>query len=290
MNDHTNIAMHVSWVSIAVNILLSLAKLAAGLLAHSGALVSDALHSASDVFSTIIVMVGIKASAKESDREHPYGHERMECIASIILAAVLAVTGLLAGYSGVRKLLSAQETALQIPGVLALVMAVVSIVVKEIMFRYTRHYAQIADSNALMADAWHHRSDALSSVAALVGVAGARLGIPEFDPLASIIICVFIIRAAITIFHDAVDKLVDHSCDEETENAIRECVLRREGVEQIDLLRTREFGNRIYIELEISVDGSISLRDAHDIAEHVHDEVETAFPKVKHIMIHVNPA
>lgn len=290
MNDQTQLAMHVSWVSIIVNTLLSAAKLAAGIFAHSGAMVSDALHSASDVFSTIIVMIGIKASAKAPDREHPYGHERMECVAAVVLAAALAVTGLFAGYTGIRKLVSAPDSALPTPGFLALLAALLSIAVKEIMYHYTRHCARIADSEALMADAWHHRSDALSSAAALVGIAGARLGFPALDPLASVIICVFIVKAAIKIFQDAVGKMVDHSCDEETERAIRDCILREEGVERIDLLRTREFGTRVYIELEIAIDGNVALADAHAIAQQIHDNVETAFPKVKHVMIHVNPA
>ena len=292
MNDQTaqtRTALQVSRVSIAVNLLLSALKLAAGLFAHSGAMVSDAIHSASDVFSTVIVMIGIRASAKEPDREHPYGHERMECVAAIVLAAVLAGTGLFAGYTGVRKILSSSENALLTPGIPALIAAFVSIIVKEAMYHYTMHYARAVGSEALKADAWHHRSDALSSVAALIGIAGARLGLPMLDPLASVIICVFILKAAIDIFRDAVDKMVDRSCDEETESAIRECILRQEGVERIDLLRTREFGTRVYIELEIAVDGSVPLTDAHEIAEKTHDEVEKAFPQVKHIMIHVNP-
>ena len=141
-----------------------------------------------------------------------------------------------------------------------------------------------------MADAWHHRSDAFSSIGALVGIAGARLGFPVLDPLASIIICLFIGKAAVDIFMDAVNKMVDHSCDEETTRAIRACAEAHEGVRGIDLLMTREFGNVIYVEMELSVDGSLPLIQAHAIAEGVHDEIEAQFPKVKHIMIHVNPA
>ncbi len=290
MENRSQIAMRVSYVSIAVNLLLSLLKLAAGLLARSGAMVSDAVHSASDVFSTLVVMVGVRLSSKDSDREHPYGHERMECVAAIVLAAVLFATGLFIGYGGVRKIVGAETEDLAVPGLLALAAALVSIVVKEAMFWYTRHYARQVDSDALMADAWHHRSDALSSVGALLGIGGARLGFPVLDPLASVVICIFIGKASFDIFRDAVDKLVDHSCDEETEAAIRGAALAREGVERIDLLRTREFGSRIYIEMEIAVNGELPLREAHAVAEAVHDGIEAAFPKVKHVMIHVNPA
>ena len=290
MEDTTRAAMRVSGVSIAVNLLLSLAKLAAGLIARSGAMISDAVHSASDIFSTVIVMIGVRLSGKAADREHPYGHERMECVAAIVLAVVLLITGLAIGWSGAQKLLSSQRDALPVPGLLALLAAVVSIAVKEGMFWYTRYHARRLGSPALMADAWHHRSDALSSIGALVGIAGARMGLRELDPLASVVICAFIAKAAFDIFKDAVNKMVDHSADAETEAAIRDYVTGHDQVRRVDLLRTREFGSRMYIELEIALDGALTLEQSHAIAESVHDDVEKAFPKVKHIMIHVNPA
>ena len=282
-------ALRVSVLSILINLLLTAGKLLAGLLAHSGAMISDAVHSASDVFSTLIVMIGVKLSGKESDREHPYGHERMECVAAILLSGILLATGLLIGYQGIRSILSEREE-LQSPGILAAVAAGVSILTKELLFHYVRHQARKLDSPALMAEAWHHRSDALSSIGALAGILGARAGFPVLDPLASVVICVFIAKAAFDIFRDAVNKMVDHSCDEETETAIRLCAVEQPEVARIDLLRTREFGNRIYIEMEIAVDGELPLRQAHAVAERVHDEIEQRFPKVKHIMIHVNPA
>ena len=290
MEQQEQIAVRVSTVTILLNTLLSVGKLAAGLLARSGAMVSDAVHSASDVFSTVIVLIGVKISGKASDREHPYGHERMECVAAIVLSVILLVTGLFIGDAGLRKIVSAGESTLPVPGLPALIAAVVSIAVKEGMFWYTRHYAKLLDSGALMADAWHHRSDALSSVGSLVGIVGARLGFPILDPVASLVICVFIGKAAVEIFIDAINKMVDHSCDPETEQAIRDCAAKHVGVRGIDLLMTREFGNRIYIEMEISVDGQLPLVEAHAIAEQIHDDIESAFPKVKHIMIHVNPA
>ena len=288
MQNATRTALRVSYITMAINLGLSLVKLAAGLLAHSGAMISDAVHSASDVFSTVIVIIGMRAAGKESDKEHPYGHERLECVAAIVLAGALLATGLLIGYQGIRSILSPDQE-LAVPGVMALIAAAVSIAVKEGMFHYTRAAAKQVNSEALMADAWHHRSDALSSIGALIGIAGARLGLPIMDPIASLVICVMIVKAAYDIFRDAVDKMVDHSCDEETENAIRELTLKHEGVEHIDRMMTRQFGNRAYIEMEISVDGEMALRKAHDIAEQVHDQIEQAFPQVKHIMIHLNP-
>lgn len=290
LQDYEKVAMHVSKVSIAANFILTIFKLLAGVIAHSGAMVSDAIHSASDVFSTIVVIIGIRISSKASDKDHPYGHERLECVASIVLATVLAVTGLGIGYSAVSKIVGGDYSQLAVPGILALVAAIVSILVKESMFHYTRIYAKRIDSGALMADAWHHRSDALSSVGALIGIAGARIGFPILDPIASLVICVFIEKAAYDIFMDAVDKMVDKACDEEVELRLRECALAQEGVLGVDLLHTRVFANKIYVDIEIRVDGDKKLRESHGIAEQVHDAIEQAFPKVKHIMVHVNPA
>lgn len=289
MENTEKIAFRVSRITIIENAALSLIKLIAGLAAHSGAMISDAVHSISDVFSTIVVLIGIRISSKASDQEHPYGHERMECVAAMILSGMLAGTGIFIGYAGVQKILLSQTEQLEAPGVLALAAAALSIAVKEYMFHYTRRAAKQIDSGALMADAWHHRSDALSSIGAMIGIAGARLGYPVLDPIASLVICLMIVKAAYEIFRDAVDKMVDRRCDAETEAAIRACALRHPEIQAVDQLLTRQFGNRIYVEMEISVDGSMSLNKAHEIAEQVHDEIEKEFPKVKHIMIHENP-
>ena len=287
--NQEQIAMRVSYISILGNVLLSVFKLMAGIFAHSGAMISDAVHSASDVFSTFVVMIGIKISARASDKEHPYGHERMECVAAIVLATILCITGLGIGKNAIAKLQDGNDAGMVIPGILALVAAIVSIVVKEAMFWYTRGAAKKIDSGALMADAWHHRSDALSSVGALVGILFARNGYPVMDVVASLIICVFIVKASYDIFKDAVDKMVDKACDEETERELRKFVEAQPGVLGVDLLQTRVFGNKIYVDLEICADENSTLKESHQVAEQVHDKLEIQFPKVKHIMIHVNP-
>ena len=288
--ETAGLAMRVSRVTILINLLLSAVKLAAGLVAKSGAMVSDAVHSASDVFSTVIVMIGLRAASKDPDREHPYGHERMECVAAIVLAVVLLVTGLMIGRQGLLNIFSEDVHALPVPGALALAAAILSILVKEGMYWYTRAAARTVNSPALMANAWHHRADALSSIGALIGIAGARLGLPILDPIASLVICLMIIKAAYDIFRDAMGKMVDKSADAETEERIRACALAHKDVQGVDLIMSRRFGSRIYIEMEISMDGGMSLRQSHAVAEQVHADVEAAFPEVKHIMIHVNPA
>ena len=284
------VAKKVSVTTIIGNLVLSVLKLIAGIVAHSSAMISDAVHSASDVFSTFVVMIGIKLASKEPDKEHPYGHERLECVAAIVLAMVLFITGLGIGAEALGNIVQGNYNDLQVPGMLALVAAIISIVSKEGMYWYTRINAKRIDSSALMADAWHHRSDAFSSVGALVGIAGARKGFPVMDSIASLVIFLFIVKAAYDIFKDSIDKMVDHSCDEETEKDIFECVIENEDVMGVDLLQTRIFGNKIYVDVEIQVDGSYTLQEAHKIAETVHDNIEKNFPKVKHIMVHVNPA
>lgn len=283
------IAMRVSVVSIIVNAILSLFKLFAGIFAKSNAMISDAIHSASDVFSTFIVIIGVNIANKQSDEEHQYGHERLECVAAIILAVILAATGIGIGINGLEKILGGSYWELEVPGMIALIAAIISIVVKEWMYWYTRSAAKKINSGALMADAWHHRSDSLSSIGALIGILGARLGYPIFDPVASVVICIFIIKAAYDIFKDAIDKLVDKSCDEETVEKIKKVIMNQEGVLGIDLLRTRLFGSKIYVDVEISADGNKPLKETHAIAEKVHDAIEEEFKTVKHCMVHVNP-
>lgn len=289
-NWEKGIAMRVSIVSIVVNVILSLLKLLAGLIAYSGAMISDAVHSASDVFSTFIVIIGVHISNKKSDKEHQYGHERLECVASMILSVVLAATGIGIGMQGIEKITAGNYGELQIPGISALIASVVSIGVKEWMYWYTRAAAKKVHSGALMADAWHHRSDALSSVGAFIGILGARLGFPILDPVASVVICIFIEKAAYDIFKDSIDKMVDKSCDMETIEKMRKVIENQEGVIRIDEMKTRLFGAKIYVDIEIAADGNRTLSETHQIAERVHDAIETEFPMVKHCMVHVNPA
>lgn len=291
MTDNSKkIAMRVSRNSIYGNLLISIAKFLAGVIGHSSAMISDAIHSASDVFSTIVVMIGVKIGGKESDKNHQYGHERLESVASLILALTLAVTGCGIGYGGLKTIIAGSEGAsIQVPTALPLAAAILSIVAKEGMYWYTMRAAVQINSGALKADAWHHRSDALSSVGSLVGIGGAMLGYPILDPIASVIICVFILKAAFDIFRDAIGKMTDEACDDRMVEAVKALVVRQQGVLALDDIKTRMFGNKAYVDIEIAVDGNLLLKEAHNIAEKVHDEVEHNFPEVKHCMVHVNP-
>ena len=270
--DDDRIVKKLSNAGIFGNVALAAFKLVAGLLGNSGAMVSDAVHSLSDVLATFIAAVGVYLSRQKEDEKHPYGHERFECVASLILGLILAATGIGIGYGGVNCLIHRDE--IRIPTFLPLIAAVVSIVVKEAMFWYTMYYAKKLDSAAFRADAWHHRSDAISSVGSFIGIGMAKLGFPFMDPVASLLICLLILQVAYDIAKDAINKMLDTSCDDAFENKIRSFIESQAGVVRIDLLRTRQFSNKIYVDLEIAVKGDMSLIEAHNIAEDVHDGVE----------------
>lgn len=287
MNE--KIALRVARNSIIINILLSIFKLIAGLLAMSTAMISDAIHSIADLFSTIIAIIGVKLANRKADKKHPYGHERYECVAAIILAVLIFFTGLGIGWVGLQNVITGNYGEITSFGLLALSAAVISIIVKEGVYWYVRSAAKKIDSSVLMADAWHSRLDGITSIGSFIGILGALIGFPILDPIVAIIICIFILKTALSIFKDAIMKMMDTACDEETEKAFQELILNHDSVKGIDKLRTRLFGNRIYIDVEILLDKSLALKEAHDIAQEVHNEIEKAFPKVKHCMVHVNP-
>jgi cation diffusion facilitator family transporter len=252
-------------------------------------MIADAIHSLSDVFTTIIVIIGVKISAKKADKDHPYGHERFECIAAMLLSFMLAAVGIVIGYSAITKLVSGAYKTAELPKTIALVAAIVSIVEQVVMFALTRHVANKINSGALKADAWHHLSDSLSSVGSFVGILGAMLGFPILDIIASLFICIIILKVAVDVFLDSVNKVTDKAVDEKTESEIFAVASKIDGVKNIDSLRTRQFGNMIYVEIEIACDGTLKLFDAHLVAHHVHDEIEGQFKLVKHCTVHVNP-
>ncbi|MBO4353285.1 MAG: cation transporter [Eggerthellaceae bacterium] len=279
----------LSAVGVGGNVLLAAFKLVAGILGNSMALISDAVHSASDVLATAVAYVGDRIARRAADENHPYGHERFEQLSAAVLSIILASVGIGIGIAGVQTALAGGSQS-EAPGILALVAAAVSIVVKEAMFWYTRHGARKIGSDVFMADAWHHRTDALSSVAALIGVGAARLGFPLGDSIASIIICLFILKVAWDIGREAIGKLVDESGGSELNELIAAQVLACEGVDHIDSILTRRFGSQYYADIEIAMDGSLTLNEAHRRAENVHAHVERECPQVKHVTVHVNPA
>jgi cation diffusion facilitator family transporter len=214
----------------------------------------------------------------------------MESAAAIILSAFVCVTGLMIGYSGVQKVIEGSDGELAVPGGIALVAVVITMAVKEALYWYTRAAAKKTGSSVLKALAWDHRSDVLSATGAFIGILGARIGLPILDPIAGVLISLLILKVAVDIFRDAMRKMTDTSCDEAFEDEIRAIALEQENVLGVDYIRTRLFGDRVYVDIEICADGAATLAEAHDAAERVHDEIERRFERVKHCMVHVNPS
>lgn len=277
--------MRVSFVSIGGNLVLCMLKLFAGLLGRSGALISDAIHSAADAIDTIIVIIGIKLASKAPDLRHPYGHERMECVAALILSIVLGFIGAGIGYAGLEKIWSGQYESAGIPSKLALWAAIVSIVIKEGLYWYMRSSAKRIHSDSLMAIAWHNRADSLSSIGSLIGIAGARAGFPVLDPLVSVIICLFVIKAALSVFKGAIDKMVDRVCPPETAENIQRAVLHHDSTLSVARLRTRLFSDKVYAELWLFLPGDISLKRSHEICRSLKAQIEDGVEEVKECLI-----
>ena len=287
MKNNEKIAIKVSVISIILNCLLTLIKFISGVISKSSAMISDSVHSLSDVLSTFVVIIGVKIANKKTDSDHPYGHERIECVSAIILSGMLFIIGALIGINGIKNVTNSSN--LVMPGVLALIASIISIISKEAMYQYTIRVSKKINSAALKADAWHHRSDALSSIGSFIGILGSRLGFKIFDPLASVIISLCIIKVSIDIFKDAIDKMVDKSCDKEVIDKVISVIEKNESVKNIDDIKTRQFGNKAYVDVEISVDENLLLKDAHKVAEEIHNSVENEINIVKHCMVHVNP-
>ena len=287
MKNNEKIAIKVSVISIILNCLLTLIKFISGVISKSSAMISDSVHSLSDVLSTFVVIIGVKISNKKADSDHPYGHERIECVSAIILSGMHFIIGALIGINGIKNVTNSSN--LVMPGVLALIASIISIISKEAMYQYTIRVSKKINSAALKADAWHHRSDALSSIGSFIGILGSRLGFKIFDPLASVIISLCIIKVSIDIFKDAIDKMVDKSCDKEVIDKVISVIEKNESVKNIDDIKTRQFGNKAYVDVEISVDENLLLKDAHKVAEEIHNSVENEINIVKHCMVHVNP-
>ncbi|EJO5347846.1 cation transporter [Clostridium botulinum] len=284
--ERLKIGNKVSNITLISNIILSFVKVLFGIIGHSGATVADGIHSLSDVLSTIAVIIGLKISSKPADKNHPYGHEKLEAVTSKLLATMLFLTALFIGYSGIKVIINKNFS---IPSKITVYVAILSILTKEWMYRYTLKASKKINSTALKADAWHHRSDSLSSIGTLIGIVGARLKYPILDPIASLVICIFVIKVSIDIYKDSVNQLVDHCADEKTINMITDQIKSIKEVERIDLLKTRLHGSKLYVDVEIALDYSLSLKESHSIAEKVHDKIESSNNNIIHCMIHVNP-
>ncbi len=278
------------WTMLA-NGLLAVLKLAAGLLGNSTAMVTDAVNSLSDVVTNLAVMIVGRMSRKEKDEGHPYGHEKFDAMIAVFIGMALVITAFEIGKYAIRMLYDffVNSVPIATPKPLALIAAVVTIVVKEAMYHLTKRNAVKARSAALHAIALDNRSDVLATSGALIGIGGAMLGLVYLEPLAAILICLFITRLAFKIIKGGFSQVVDEAADQNTVAQIETLVMADPDVKRIDDLKTRQFGMKTYVDIEIAVAKNLSLAAAHKIAHRIHDEVEKRIIGVKHCMVHVNP-
>lgn len=284
-DERLDIGVRVSKNTIIGNFILAFIKILIGFIARSTAMLADGMHSLSDVITTIGVIIGLKLSNKEADKSHPYGHEKIESITSLFLAIVLFLVAISIGYSGIIKIINHSYVT---PGFSAIIAAIISIIVKELMYWYTIKYANQINSPSLKADAWHHRSDALSSAGALIGIAGARMGYTFLDPLVAIIIALVIIKVAFDISKQSIAQLIDEAASEEDIQVIIDRINSIDGIYEIKNLKTRKHSNRLYVDVDISVDATLTVEEGHKIALYVHNLIEED-SRIKHCMVHVNP-
>ena len=288
--DRQKVTRQVATVGVGGNIFLAAFKLFAGIFGNSTAMISDAVHSLSDVFATAIALVGVRLAERDADSDHPYGHERFESVASLALGLILLFTGLAIGYSSLESITTGSYLNTATPSLIALIAAIVSIVAKEGMFWYTRHWARVINSSAFMADAWHHRSDALSSVGALAGIGASMLGFHAGDAIASLVICVIILKVAFDVLKESLSSLTDTACDSAFEHELGDVISNTPGVIRSTTCAHASLETRYMLTQKSPLMARKRLFKLMKSLKPPHDAVESHFDNVKHIMIHENPA
>jgi cation diffusion facilitator family transporter len=279
----------VTLIGFIANIFLSIGKLIIGIIAFSQALISDAINSFGDIISTIVSFIGLKISHKTDDKDHPFGHERFDNVAAIILSVIFFITALIIGGRAIASIIDNNQDT-PVPATAAWITALAVVIVKETLFVITFTSAKKLKSSSLRAAALDHQMDVLSSAFALIGIVLARFfSLPMLDPIFSLLICLMIIFTSVNVFVESINKMIDKAAPEETVKQIQGAIEEVSGVCRIDELKTRVFGNRLYVDVEIACGDELSLVEAHNIAEKVHATVEQQFTEVKHIMVHVNP-
>ena len=273
--------------SILWNIFLTIIKIFAGIFGKSSAMISDGLHSASDIISSVGVLIGNKIAKTPNDKEHNYGHEKAETLVSFLLSILLIIVSLKIGWGALQSLFNLDSV--QVPTALPLIVSIISIGIKEYQYRITIRIANRINSPSLKADAWHHRSDALSSIAAFIGIGGAMLGFKALDPIASIVVALFVAKVGFDILKDSTNELMDYSIDDEQEEQIRKIAKKIDGVINLGELRTRKHGAMAYVDLTICVNKDLTVLEGHELAHKIEKYIINEMKFVKGITVHVEP-
>lgn len=285
-NDYFVQGEKASVVGIVGNILLTLAKIAAGIIGHSTAMVADAAHSASDIISSSVVFFSLKIAKKPADEEHPYGHGKAETLATVAVGIFLLLAGLSIAYSAVTSIIKGRVTR---PGLLPVMAAILSITVKETMFQYTLRVGKKIQSPSTIANAWHHRSDAYSSIASLIGIVGARFGFLILDPLAGIGVTFFIVKMGWEITSDGIHQLMDGFGNRQIIDGLKQVINDCDDVSNIKEIKARQSGPYIYIDIVIGVDKDMTFEQSHQVAENIKFKIKNKYEKVNDVLIHVDP-
>ena len=273
--------------SILWNIFLTIIKIFAGIFGKSSAMISDGLHSASDIISSVGVLIGNKIAKTPNDKEHNYGHEKAETLVSFLLSILLIIVSLKIGWGALQSLFNLDSV--QVPTLLPLIVSIISIGIKEYQYRITIKIANKINSPSLKADAWHHRSDALSSIAAFIGIGGAMLGFKALDPIASIVVALFVAKVGFDILKDSTNELMDYSIDDEQAEQIRKIAEKIDGVINLGELRTRKHGAMAYVDLTICVNKDLTVLEGHELAHKIEKYIINEMKFVKGITVHVEP-
>jgi len=274
-------------IGLWVNVCLVTVKLAAGLYGRSQAMLADSMNSATDVVATGIVYAGLKASAKPPDEDHPYGHGGIDTLVAMGVIAILIATGIIVGLGAVRCLFGRGE--ISTPGPVALYAAVFSIAIKETMFRYTLKVGKLTNSPSVIANAWDHRSDAYSSTAALIGIVGARMGYVYLDPIAGLFVSYMIIRVSVSLIRSNMGEITHEAPPREMIETIEKEALAVSGVRDVRRARMHKVGRSYFLDIDIHVDGGLTVTDGHDIATQVKNHIRESIQHVSDVMVHVEP-
>lgn len=283
----------VTVLGSVINVLLVILKLAFGIIGRSSAMVADAVHSLSDLITDVVVIVFVKLSNKPQDKDHDYGHGKYETLATAFIGLALLAVGVMILYGGVEKIFAAlRGEPLPEPGMIALIAALLSIVLKEWCYRFTVKVGRDTGSQAVVANAWHHRSDAFSSIGTALGIGGA-IFLGErwtvLDPIAAVVVSVFIIKTSLSLMRQASDELLEKSLPDETERKIKDIAESEDGVSGIHNIRTRRIGNRISIEMHLRMPGDITLYEAHRRATEIERNLRCQFGADTYISLHIEP-
>lgn len=285
MQSANNEGMKITLQGVAVNIFLAAVKFVGGVLGKSTALIADSVHSLSDLLTDVVVLFSHRIGQMPKDEGHPYGHGRAETIGAVIIGSAIVLVAMGLAYE-VWKVIEMGK--LLVPEWMAAVAAALSILTKEVLFHYTKKVGEKINSPAIVANAWHHRSDAISSIACLIGILGAMQGYPLLDPLAGGVVALMIGKAGTDIFFDAMRDLMDSSLQDNEIHRINEIIGSTPGVRQFHDLRTRRIGGQVLIDVHILVDPGISVTEGHNISENVRHKVSQAFPNVQDVLVHVD--